>query len=431
MDVREQASLLEKILKEQGTEKYTYVLVLSEKQELNVESGDLKLMRTTFNRYGSVRIYDHDRMGSVSGNDLSEAGLRKLASDALTASESAEEDPCHDLAPSQGSDVFRQGVYEPDMDRFIFRIREFLDTAAKEYPSVRIVSSTASFDRSHWYSNNSNQTAFESFEGQYSFSIEISATDGENTTSADYTGFATKDLDTPFMDMGDIRRHIEDIAGSIHPEAMEGKFEGCMVLTPGAASNFIGMLLSNYSGDTAVIDGTSQWLNKVGEQVCDEKLTITFDPFDERIVIGERGTSSGFRSEKVTMIDKGVLKQHRLSLYGAKKTGRPVMKNTSWDLVVEPGDTSFEEMIASVERGILVGYYSGGSPGANGEFSGVAKNSFLIENGKITKAVTETMINGNLGEAFRSIRSISKELLLDGGSVVPYIALDGIVISGK
>ena len=61
----------------------------------------------------------------------------------------------------------------------------------------------------------------------------------------------------------------------------------------------------------------------------------------------------------------------------------------------------------------------------------MAKNSFLIEDGKIKNAVTETMVNGNLGEVVKNIRAISKELCLDGGMVMPYIAVDGIVISGK
>ena len=108
-----------------------------------------------------------------------------------------------------------------------------------------------------------------------------------------------------------------------------------------------------------------------------------------------------------------------------------MMKNTGSDLVVEPGDKSFEELVKSIDKGLLLGGFSGGQPGANGEFSGVAKNSFLIENGKIKCAVTETMVNGNLGEALNHIHGISKELICDGGSVVPYIALDGIVISGK
>ena len=41
------------------------------------------------------------------------------------------------------------------------------------------------------------------------------------------------------------------------------------------------------------------------------------------------------------------------------------------------------------------------------------------------------MVNGNLGEAFRHIRAISRETVCSGGSVVPFIAVDGIVISGK
>ena len=41
------------------------------------------------------------------------------------------------------------------------------------------------------------------------------------------------------------------------------------------------------------------------------------------------------------------------------------------------------------------------------------------------------MVNGNLGEIVKHIRAVSKELYMDGGMVVPYIAVDGIVISGK
>ena len=120
-----------------------------------------------------------------------------------------------------------------------------------------------------------------------------------------------------------------------------------------------------------------------------------------------------------------------LSLYGSKKTGRPLVKYTGGDLVIEGGDKTLEELIASVDKGLIMGGFSGGQPGANGEFSGVAKNRFLIENGKIKCAVTETMVNGNLGEAFKNIRGITKEVRCNGSSVVPYIAVDGIVISGK
>ena len=88
-------------------------------------------------------------------------------------------------------------------------------------------------------------------------------------------------------------------------------------------------------------------------------------------------------------------------------------------------------MIKGIERGLIVGRFSGGEPGASGDFSGVAKNSFLIENGKITGPVSEVMISGNLAQILKSVRDISRERIADGGSVLPYISFDGITVSGK
>lgn len=431
MTLREKADLMDRILKQEQIEKYRYTISQSEKQELNLENGGFKLLRTVFSGSASLRVFQGAKMGTASGNDITEEGLSRLAEEAKAAAESASEDPCHDIAPDQGREVFRQGTEEPDMDRFIGRIQEFLDTAAREYPKVRIMSGIGSYDRWNRITRNSNGTEFEDIAGKYSFSVEICASDGERTTGLDYTGISTMSLETPLMELGDLRGRLEDIQNSIAPETLQGKFEGTVIITPPCAAEFIWMTLSNYIGESVIINGTSQWLDKVGEQVADEKLTVALKPYDERIVIGERSTSNGFRTEEVTLIDKGVLKMHWLSLYGSNKTGRPVVKNTGSDLVVEPGDKTLEELISSVDRGLILGGFSGGQPGTNGEFSGVAKNSFLIENGKVKCAVTETMVNGNLGEAFRHIRGISKELLCDGGSVVPYIAVDGIVISGK
>lgn len=431
MTIRDTADRMDRILQKEQPGKYRYTISQSEKQELNLENGGFKLLRTVFSNSASLRVFQGAKMGAASGNDITENGLEKLAAAAKAAAESASEDPCHDIAPDQGKDVFLQGNTEPDMDQFIERIKEFLKTAAEEYPKVRIMSGIGSYDRWNWISRNSNGTEFEARAGQYHFSVEICASDGDKTTGLDYTGFSTKTLDVPFMEMGDLRRRLEDIQKSIEPERIQGKFEGPVIITPGCAEDFIFMTLSNYIGEGVIVNGTSQWLDKVGEQVADEKLTISLKPFDDRIVTGERATANGFRTEEVTLIDKGVLKTHWLSLYGSNKTGRPVVKNTGSDLVVEPGDKTLEELIASVDKGLILGGFSGGNPGTNGEFSGVAKNSFLIENGKVKCAVTETMVNGNLAEAFRHIRGISREVLCNGRSVVPYIAVDGIVISGK
>ena len=139
MELKAAADLMDGFLQEQKINKYTYCVTQSEKQELNLENGGFKLLRTVFNNSGSVKVFLGEKMGAASGNDLTEKGLEKLVQEAKAAAESASDDPCHDIAPDQGKEVFRQGGDEPDMERFIERIKEFLDTTAKEYPKVKIM----------------------------------------------------------------------------------------------------------------------------------------------------------------------------------------------------------------------------------------------------------------------------------------------------
>ena len=126
-----------------------------------------------------------------------------------------------------------------------------------------------------------------------------------------------------------------------------------------------------------------------------------------------------------------MLESFALSLYAANKTGNSRAKNASGALVIAPGDADLDSMIKGIERGLIVGRFSGGEPGASGDFSGVAKNSFLIENGKITGPVSETMINGNLAALMKNVRAISAETVCDGTSVLPYAAFEGVTVSGK
>ena len=54
-----------------------------------------------------------------------------------------------------------------------------------------------------------------------------------------------------------------------------------------------------------------------------------------------------------------------------------------------------------------------------------------IENGKITCALSETMISGNLGDLLKNVVAISAEVVCDGTSVLPYAAFGGVTVSGK
>ena len=126
-----------------------------------------------------------------------------------------------------------------------------------------------------------------------------------------------------------------------------------------------------------------------------------------------------------------MLERFPISAYVANKTGNRRAPNDSFSVIIEAGDTTYDEIIRNTKNGIIVGRFSGGRPASNGDFSGVAKNSFIVRDGKIVGAASETMISGNLSDMLMNLIAISDTVICDGSSVLPTIAFGGITISGK
>ncbi|MBQ7283195.1 MAG: TldD/PmbA family protein [Spirochaetales bacterium] len=429
--IRKIAERIEAGFASKGIKKYSYHIVEKETRELSAENGEFSLLRTLFDNNVVLSAFKSGKNGIVSGNDMSDAGIDALVSSAVLSAEAAVKDPAHDIAPEQEAAKFRQGCLKPDFDRFFERVKELLSDIKAEYPKIQIMNVISKYVKAHSLLRNSNGVDFEANAGHYEVVIEFAGHEGDKTTSLEYTGVMMKDLEQRIIDMGSMRYHLDNAQKQLDQISLSGKFTGSVIFTPELFAEFLMMVVGNYISDAVLIDGTSLWKKKIGKKVADEKLTFTIKSSDRRLVEGERYTADGFRTEDLPIIEKGVLKNFKIGLYASKKIKKPVSKNSSMDFVVNPGKSSLQEMIASVKKGLIVGGFSGGQPGASGEFSGVAKNSYYVEDGQIKGAVSELMINGNLGSALQDIRAISSEVLADGAMVVPYVLVDNIVISGK
>ena len=430
-NIRKIAERIESGFAARGIKKYSINLVAKEKREITAEQGEFSLLRTLFDNTATLSAYKSGKNGIAHGNDFSEKGIDALVQSAVLSAESSMKDNAHDIAPEQEAAKFRQGCLKPDFDRFFERLKELLGDIKKEYPKIQIMQLIGEYDRIHSLFRNSNGVDFEQNLGLYAFMVEFAGHEGDKTTGIEYFSVQTKDLEKRFIDMGSVRYHLDSAQKQLDQIKLDGKFTGSIICTPELFAELLMMVKGNFISDGVLIDGTSIWKKKIGKKVADEKLTFILKSHDRRIVAGERYTGDGFRTEDVPVIEKGILKNFTIGLYAAKKTRKPVTKNSSMDFVIKQGKTPLEQMIASVKKGLIVGGFSGGQPGANGEFSGVAKNSFYVEDGKIKGAVSEIMINGNLADALMNIRALSSEVLADGGMVAPYALIDGIVVSGK
>ena len=97
--------------------------------------------------------------------------------------------------------------------------------------------------------------------------------------------------------------------------------------------------------------------------------------------------------------------------------------------VVEAGATPLDTMIRDVKAGILITRFSGGRPNDKGDFSGVAKNSYYVDNGEVSYPISETMVSGNMAALLTHIVAISAERADFGSGVFPWVRVGGIGIS--
>lgn len=415
-----------------GADSAQCTVMEAETREFNVDGGDFSLMRTMFDRYVSLSVLKDRRMGSVTVNRFDEGSLRRAAEECVAAAEGAEPDEARVFAPGPLERDYTLGAPEPDTEALFARVAELMEDVKERHPRLLMEQLVAAHTRVRTVYKNTNGVSYRKLAGEYCVSMTYSAHEGDESTSMYGGSLSLDNLDRPFIEGSLIDREMGEVEAQLGAKTVSGKFTGTALFAPGClAGDVLGQALQNFASDAPLIDGTSLWRDKLGKPVADGRISLSLAPLDGRIVCGQRWTGEGFPAQNTDIIKNGVLTGFRLSQYAANKTGNRRAGNTSNAMIVPPGDTPLSDIIAGIDRGVYLLRFSGGSPGANGEFSGVAKNGFLIENGRLTRPLTETMISGNLADMLQSLRAVSREVLEDGSLSMPYMAFDGVTISGK
>ena len=404
----------------------------SEKKEFNVDGGRFSLMRTLYNRNVTVTVLKEQRKGTVQVNRFDSETVKAAVKDAIAAADSGKPDPAWQFAEGPAEKEFTDGAPECDTDRLFERTSELLENIREKHPKILMEQMITSHDSWRSVFMTTGGVTYRTRAGAYSFGLMYSGHEGEKSTSFYGSDVTLKTLDRPVIECGFIERDLANVENQLDPKPLEGKFTGPAVLAPYALAEIVlWTLMGNFVSDSSLIDGTSIWKDKLGEQVADPSFSLSFEPYSDDVVIPDRYTGEAYPTENFDLIRDGRLVSFMLSQYGANKTGGKRSGNGGSNMKVASGDRTLEEIIEGIDRGILVMRFSGGSPAPSGEFSGVAKNSFLIENGRIACALSETMISGCVPEMLNRIRAISSDTLKDGSVSLPYIAFDGVTISGK
>ena len=207
-----------------------------------------------------------------------------------------------------------------------------------------------------------------------------------------------------------------------------------VVLEPAAVANLLvftlfGLNGANYSKGVSFASG------KIGEKLFGDNFTVR-DDVNNAATFPHYFDGEGYARQPLPLIENGVLKNVVHCAKTAKKAGATPTGHaySGWfggggfplNLVMEGGDSSLEEMIAGVKRGILVTHfhYCNNVNPKTLQVTGLTRDgTFLIEDGKVVAPLKNMRFTQGLMDAFSNIKALSKELypvgLFSGPALLP------------
>jgi TldD protein len=410
-----------------------------------------------------VRVCAEDRTGYAYSDEVTVDRMRIAAEAARAIADERSQAP----ALHVGTPVPRHALYEVEttpleipVEERARLLQEIDKTARACDPRVKNVMASIAAERKVVMIVTSEGRIAADVQPLCRLNVTVIADDGKgNRQSGTYGGGGRVDYQF-FLD-GDKWRHYAQEAARqaiVNLDAVDAPAgEMVVVLGPG----WPGILLHEAVGHGLEGDfnrkAVSAFSGRIGQKVASELCTVV----DDGTIPLRRGSlnvdDEGTPTSRTVLIEKGILRgylQDRMNarLMKMKPTGNgrresfahtpmPRMTNT----FMLAGDSTPEEIIKSVPRGLYAVSFGGGQVDiTNGKFVFSASEAYLIEDGKVTRPVKGATLIGNGPDVLTRVSMVGSDLALDAGigtcgkdgqSVpvgvgLPTIRIDGITVGG-
>jgi predicted Zn-dependent protease len=272
----------------------------------------------------------------------------------------------------------------------------------------------------------------------------------ENDGGSGYAGFVSRDPDQ--LDIVSLAREaIQKASRGVLAQIEPGEYE--VILEPYAVSELLSFL--GYLGfhALAVQEGRSFFCNEFGKKLVDSRVTIYDDGLDaEGLQIPF--DFEGVPKRRAIFFEEGVVKEVTYDSFTGGREGKDstghglVAPNTEGpvpiNLFMKGGESSLEEMVRSVRKGIYVTrfHYTNVVEPMKTVLTGMTRDgTFLIEEGEIKGPIKNLRFTESVLRALSRVSAISKDrrTCSEGtvysrrfitGVVAPAIKVDGFNFSG-
>jgi PmbA protein len=193
----------------------------------------------------------------------------------------------------------------------------------------------------------------------------------------------------------------------------------------------------------------SPCLDKMGERLLDEKLTVYDDPLNDRLPDARSFDDEGTPCRLLSIVEQGRLISFYYDLFYAQRlnvapTGHGY-KSSMWGgetisfkpfpslehLYILPGNQSFSELVKQIDQGVIVAGAMGAHSGniLNGDFSIGLSPGLYVEQGEVMGYVKDAMIAGNIFDTMKNIIAIENTLYPSYSGTFPAILFENVSVA--
>lgn len=402
---------------------------------VSVRMGEVETVEYHRDKGLGLTVYKGQCQGSSSTTDFSDASLRRALKAAL------------DIAAVTGDDPF-SGLAEADlMARHYPNIPLYFPWHLGVEDAIRLAvqceSQARAFDARIKNSEGASVTNVVSFYvygnshgflGSYStsshhLSCAVVAGEGEGMQRDYYYTVARDPEDLESSEQVAIKAAERTVRRLGAFRIPTGKIP--VLFSAEVARGLLGHFVSAISGGN-LYRRASFLLDSLGEAVFSKNITIREEPHLPKGMASAPFDHEGVATQSRVLVDEGVLKGYVLGSYSARKLGMKTTGNAGGihNLVVVPGEASWEALLQKMHRGLVVTEVMGqGVNTVTGDYSrGVA--GFWVENGVIQHPVEGVTIAGNLKDMLRQIVAVGNDVDLRGTIRTGSILLEAMTVAG-
>lgn len=388
------------------------------------DSGNIRYARNAVSTSG--RISQHQlvvssafgkKLGVATINEFDEASLKKVVERSEELAQLAPENP--EYVPFLGPQTFAESkMYVPATAAITPKLRsDLVEQSIK-------VAKDAGAEAAGFLEDNTGFSAMMNSKGLFAYNTATNTNFSVTVRTKDGTGsgYATRGynditkLDTKKATQVATEKAVKSVkARAIEP----GKYT--VILEPAA----VAVLLENifFRLDARQADEGRSFLSKAGggtrqgEKLVDERVNIYSDPQHPDLPTST-WSGDGRPQEKISWIEKGVIKNLSYERYWAEKKGVKAVPGPD-AAIMEGGTKSLEELIAGTKKGVLVTrlWYIRDVDPQSLLLTGLTRDgTFYIENGKIQYPIKNFRFNespiimlNNLEEMGKVERTVSVE----------------------